>query len=378
MSRRLVLPVLLALPLLLAAGKCSPPCDQLVAAREAVCTGQPGGAACVAATAAAASCAPAPSPTPTTCPDGLPPFEGTCPPVLPPVTPPPTLPPGPAPSGCALAGAAGLEPVPSHVQLLGTVVNVVMAELTGCQIGSTCLLYDRPQEWQRHVTTALRARGLGAGQHAPDSDEIAVSADCTPGAVWEAYHIAAGPGWDTPGGRLTVVWSYGTQTEPVPGPPEHYVGANRPAWRPSAPPEPPVVTPPPVAACPYRPLPAARRINAKAHVGKQLDSTPQVGDSAYCAARGWTDGRTWCAVAQEGDPARTACEAELLGRPCPVWRLDSGEPGLRLEYSGEEADVAHCGADAGFLVWVVGSGSGAARACNADGSLCSAPVAVTR
>lgn len=344
-------------------------CERLLEAKDLACSVEPGGPACRASTLAASAC---PVTPPTTTP----------PATLPPVTPPPTtLPPPPSPApGCVLAlgPADQLEPVPGHVQQLGDLVNAVMAAITGCEVGSDCLLKGKTaQSWQAEVEAALRQHQVCAGQHAPDTDEIAVSRDPRDpgGDVWEAFHVAAG----SPETRLTVVWSYGTQTEPVPGPPEHYVGANRPAYRVTPPPVvTPPVTPPASAACPYRPLPATRRINAKPHVGKQLDSTPQIGDAAYCAARGWTDGRLYCAVAQEGDPARTACEAELLGRPCPVWQLVSGAPGLRLEYSGEDADVAHCGTDSGFLVWVVGSGSGEARACNADGSLCSGAVAVTR
>ena len=367
--RRLLL-ILLCLPAL-AAGRCDR-CPELLTARDAACAADPAGQPCLAAQAAvtAAGCT-ATTPPPTTLPPGPPPIT------LPPAPPPP---PGPAPSGCVLAGEVGLEPVPGHVQALGDQVNAVMAVATGCEVGSTCVLHQRPQEWQATVEAGLRARGLCAGQHTPETDEIAVALDPRDpgGDIWEGYHIAAGPGWDTPGGRLTVVWSYGTQTEPV-GAPPRYVGANRPAWRAPAPATPPpVVAPPVTAACPYRPLPEQRRIAAKPHVGRQVDSTPQVGDAAYCAARGWTDGRTWCAVAQEGDAARTACEAELLGRPCPVWSFVGAAGGLRIEYSGEDADVAHCGADAGFVAWVGGTGSGAVRACNADGSLCSPPVPVVR
>jgi hypothetical protein len=47
-----------------------------------------------------------------------------------------------------------------------------------------------------------------------------------------------------------------------------------------------------------------------------VDSTPLVGpDAAYCASVGFTDGRSVCAVRQEGDPARPSCEAQIVGTP---------------------------------------------------------------
>jgi hypothetical protein len=60
-----------------------------------------------------------------------------------------------------------------------------------------------------------------------------------------------------------------------------------------------------------------------------LDSTPIVGpDTDYCAAVGFTDGRSLCPVRPEGSPERAACEAWRVGkaedtrRDGPTWRLD--------------------------------------------------------
>jgi hypothetical protein len=73
------------------------------------------------------------------------------------------------------------------------------------------------------------------------------------------------------------------------------------------------------------------RIQIKRHaVGNDievLDSTPLVGpDQTYCAAVGFTDGRSFCAVRRENNPERVPCESWVMGnaadtgRPGPTWR----------------------------------------------------------
>jgi hypothetical protein len=134
----------------------------------------------------------------------------------------------------------------------GTAVNEVMRDLTGCPIGSTCLLGDIPQQtWFADVVKALRARGLCAGQHNPGhTDEIAVAADQW--AKREGFHVFAGddsPGPVPPGGaRRVVVWSPGAARptyfapEVLPPPPPDPFGCpaprplrvwddNRPHWK---------------------------------------------------------------------------------------------------------------------------------------------------
>jgi hypothetical protein len=79
--------------------------------------------------------------------------------------------------------------------------------------------------------------------------------------------------------------------------------------------------------------PALRSLKVKVHLrvgdARVLDSTPLVGpDPAYCAAIGYTDGRSTCPVRPEGHPQREACElyatgrAVDTGRPGPTWRLE--------------------------------------------------------
>ena len=62
-----------------------------------------------------------------------------------------------------------------------------------------------------------------------------------------------------------------------------------------------------------------------------LDSTPIVGpDVAYCAAIGYTDGRSLCPVRTESAPDRKACEnwrvgkAKDTGRAGPTWTKADG------------------------------------------------------
>lgn len=88
---------------------------------------------------------------------------------------------------------------------VGNTVNQVMSQLSGCPIGSDCVLaptYPDAQAWFSAVTAALRARGLCAGQHeVGHTDEIAVSSTgCT--GLWYGYHA-----YNYGGGK--VVWAPG-------------------------------------------------------------------------------------------------------------------------------------------------------------------------
>ncbi len=88
---------------------------------------------------------------------------------------------------------------------------------------------------------------------------------------------------------------------------------------------------PPVGSGCGRPYPpSVHHLNVELHIPygdyALLDSTPIVGpDSAFCAAIGFTDGRSFCPVRMEGSPERSACEgwrvgnAQDTGRPGPTW-----------------------------------------------------------
>ncbi|HXY38239.1 MAG TPA: hypothetical protein VEQ10_01130 [Vicinamibacteria bacterium] len=88
---------------------------------------------------------------------------------------------------------------------------------------------------------------------------------------------------------------------------------------------------PPVGSGCGRPYPpAVHHFNVEEHIPygdyALLDSTPIVGpDSDFCKAIGYTDGRSFCPVRQEGSPERSACEAwrvgtaQDTGRSGPTW-----------------------------------------------------------
>ncbi len=82
--------------------------------------------------------------------------------------------------------------------------------------------------------------------------------------------------------------------------------------------------------------PPVSKINVNLHGGGGgtvlLDSTPLVGPNVeYCRLIGFTDGRSYCPVRQEGNPERAACEAVRVGRAAdtgrfgPTWSIN-GQP----------------------------------------------------
>lgn len=93
---------------------------------------------------------------------------------------------------------------------------------------------------------------------------------------------------------------------------------------------------PPIGSGCGRPYPpVVTRFNCKVHIRSvtvyTLDSTPIVGpDGNYCAAIGYSDGRTLCPIRPEGAPDREACEnwrvgkAKDTGRPGPTWTKGDG------------------------------------------------------
>jgi hypothetical protein len=95
-----------------------------------------------------------------------------------------------------------------------------------------------------------------------------------------------------------------------------------------------------------------------------LDATPLVGhDALYCAAIGYTDGRSLCPVRPEGNPEREACEAwvvgnaEDTGRPGPTWTNTEGSYCTGGESGCDNADNQ-------YQLWVRNSGTYTACAAN--------------
>jgi hypothetical protein len=276
------------------------------------------------------------------------------------------------------------------VTSLSTRVNAVMSRLSGCSIGSRCILTVTGQQWQAHVEQALRDEGLCAGQHEPHTDEIAVSTHA--GGIMEAYHIAGG-GWDNPSptNPLTVVWFPGAARVAYlpPG------GVTTPPPTPTpVPPTPPSVDPP-AGAC-GTPLPPKvwtaatlpdgwgpeeigrpRWMISCGRHGKIIDCVSKIEPRAcdYCASIGMgtmPDGvqpRCGCPVRQEGHVERVPCETYLTGgtklQTCAEARS------LDPKVTCQPLPNAQC-AFAHGNPFQFEQSDGQCRLCSKDGSVCSA------
>ena len=98
--------------------------------------------------------------------------------------------------------------------------------------------------------------------------------------------------------------------------------------------------PPPVGSCPWS-MPAGTRLGANTkYYGQGLDHTTLViGSSEYCAQRGWTDGRSTCQVAIDGDPNKVACEI-AFGGGCP--RFEFRANGVQRPCVNDQNDFMSC------------------------------------
>jgi hypothetical protein len=99
-----------------------------------------------------------------------------------------------------------------------------------------------------------------------------------------------------------------------------------------------------------------------------LDSTPLVGpDAAYCRRIGYTDGRSYCPVRQEGSPDRVACEATIVGRA-----TDTGRVGPTWTVDGRPCDgsgaATSCVNHPGNQFQAYAYGAGTFRACAGGGA----------
>ena len=302
------------------------------------CAGNPTDPACPAP-------APTPTPSPTVAPTPTPLPTATPTPAPTPVpTPTPTPVPTPTPlAGCSINGEPGPE-IPGYRPGLGSQVNAAMESLRpDCSPGSRCVLREGRQAWQAQVVAELRRRGRCAGQHAPETDEIAVSTGLA--APREGWHVYAGP--DT--GPGTVVWSPGAArpTYAAPGGP---------------PPDPPQET---CTGCPAPCTPKVARWGLTFR-NRWWDCTPQfyskdtatwtgVPVTGYCAAIGMPE-RLFCPARQEGDLNRRACEGVGIGgyaNAVPLWRCEQGLP----EINAANPFQARCAAG-----WI--------EVCATDGTNC--------
>jgi len=139
---------------------------------------------------------PVPSPTPS---PSAPPTPVPTPSATPAPTPSPSPIPTPSspppvttgfPQGVADSDFTGQAALP----VLADVVNGVMRDLTGCDVGSGCHHGKTPQEFMAAVIAKLRERGYVAGQHEDGrSDEIAIRITAKSdgaGCRWEGFHIS--------------------------------------------------------------------------------------------------------------------------------------------------------------------------------------------
>jgi hypothetical protein len=121
-------------------------------------------------------------------------------------------------------------------------------------------------------------------------------------------------------------------------------------------------TPPPGSGCKAPYPPPVSRIACTVHmIGPEfdtLDSTPLVGpNEEYCAAIGYTDGRSMCPIRPPGAPDRFACEAWRVGaardtgRPGPTWRKSDGS------YCTGPDSGCQNSPDNQFQLWAYASGS---------------------
>ena len=257
----------------------------------------------------APACPPEP-PTPPTCPAECPAGTSCTDPSKGCVAPPPT------PSGDCVISGEPTEMIEGYRQRLGDRVNAaIVARYPTCEVGSRCVITERPQEYQAAIEAKLRFWGLCAGQHSAGTDEIAVAA--APDTPWEGWHIYAGPGWDDPAATGTVVWAPNAATK---------------TWKPAE----------GVPGCSNPVTPKVARWGLTLR-NRWWDATPQfygkdtatwtgVPVSGYCAAIGFPD-RLFCPARSECPgmlcEERRACEGYGIGgyaNAVPLWRCENGAP----------------------------------------------------
>jgi hypothetical protein len=133
--------------------------------------------------------------------------------------------------------------------------------------------------------------------------------------------------------------------------------------------------PAPGSGCGYPYPPPVVKMNCKVHLHASdvytLDSTALVGDLAYCALVGFTDGRGLCPVRPEDSPERV---------PCEIWRVgnakDTGRPGPTWTVGGQYCTGRESGCENhptnqyGLLVYK----SGAYQVCANSGTCCTVQV----
>jgi len=230
----------------------------------------------------------------------------------------------------------------------GSVVNVVMADLSGCAVGTDCPITFGPDPWMALVCEELCKRGLNCGRHDNEppeaTDQISVKrGSFCDGLLHENYQIY------NYGGKK-VRWAPGGAQDGWILDPESAVCTDGP------------VEPPPTGDCPA-PHPDLTRMKFNtAEKGNHLDTTwttnyqpdfcgtigfccmPGTGVDNVCGSPGCVP-RGGCPVRPECGPDvppdaichdRMACEAELCdqkwtcnGEPYPGWRGNPAQTDCR-------------------------------------------------
>lgn len=301
-------------------------------------------------------------------------------PVTPPVTTttttttttvPTTQPPAPSVGG-VLHGKPGLI-VPGYENTLGAEVNraLVAVHPEHCSAGR-CVARMNRQDFQAAVEEQLRKQGVWSGQHEKTTDEIAAARQ--PKDPWQGFHVYAATSDPNVG---TMFFSTCPESGPcLERPGSSYRGAYVSPWadQPEVPGPAPTPDPTPDTGCGApTPTPLAQwgmRCTPARPGTTRCDATPQVRGKDYCAAVGYTDGRSVCAVRPDCDPAteacrfpdRAACEALILGGDgVPHWTW-SGNPS-----QWERRDNPN-------TVWVSTDAPGVLRVCDPAGHVCAQRV----
>jgi len=234
----------------------------------------------------------------------------------------------PPPEGCSFPQGLPEDAFTgtSNPGTFGSAVNKVMAELTGCAVGSDCPVTFHPDIWMGMVEDKLRELGLCAGRHKATppgaSDQISVKGtDFCDGRKHENYKV-----YNYGGGK--VIWA------------PH---ANQDGWYVDC-----GEVPPGQCGAPHPDL-TRMKFNCGEHNGI-LDCTwITVGQPEYCAEIGMCCmpgtgpcgapgciARGGCPVRPEGHEEREPCEAELCdqkwecnGEPVPGWRGNPAQSNCR-------------------------------------------------
>ena len=269
-------------------------------------------------------------------------LEADCPVVEPPD---PPDPPDPGPT-CGFPQGVPDEDFTQHPNLPGTygsVVNSVMADLSGCSVGGDCPITFGPDPWMKLVCDKLCEQGFNCGRHR----------NTTPGGT-DQISVTRGSFRDGPHQNYQIYNYGGGKVRWAPG---GYQGG----WSISstAPPDPPDPPNPGVCTNPDpRGRPASFALHCGLGNGTVCDSTFRVDQREYCdqvcspsEPNVCFTGRLHCPMRMEGDPERAVCEDAVIGNQ--QWWCD----GQKIEPFEDNSARARC--------------VGRVKTCTEDGSVCS-------